>query len=586
MMTNSESPTPDLHVLLRQYWHHDKFRPKQEEIIRSVLAGRDTLALLPTGGGKSLCFQLPAMALPGLCLVVSPLVALMKDQTDGLRKKNITAFSLNSGMSRKEVINTLQLAAGSNCKFLYVSPERLETALFLEYLPSLNVSMIAVDEAHCVSQWGYDFRPPYLRIAALREILPDVPILALTASATPAVLDDILEKLHMKDAAVFRLPFTRPNLSYSVFTVPSKQQKIAEILDKVTGSAIVYCKTRKATRDISEALIRQGIPAVAYHAGLTRDERTQRQEDWLKDRVRVIVSTNAFGMGIDKAAVRAVIHADVPESIENYYQESGRAGRDGEKAYAVLLAAEGETVKLEAMPDARFPTLEKIRPIYQHLMNYLQLPSGSGGGTYFDFDVTRFTDVFNLETPAAMSVLKVLEQENLLSFQQQVYIPAKVQFIIGKETLYDFQNDHPDLEPIIEGLLRSYEGIFDQPVSIRERQLSWNLHITSAQLIAGLEKLHSFRIIEYVPLKESPQLYFLRDRPAAEEFYIDPVSYRERKEVYANRIRAMIRYLGLSSECRSRHLAFYFGDKDAVDCGICDNCLRRRPKESAPVRRR
>jgi ATP-dependent DNA helicase RecQ len=586
-MENPQSIIPDLLALLRRYWRYSSFRPRQEEIIRSVLAGKDTLALLPTGGGKSLCFQVPAMALPGLCLVVSPLVALMKDQTDSLRKKGITAFSLHSGMSRKDVINTLQLAAGSNCKFLYVSPERLETSLFAEYLSSLNVSLIAVDEAHCVSQWGYDFRPPYLRIAALREGLPGVPVLALTASATPSVLDDILEKLEMKEAAVFRLPFTRPNLSYSVFTVGNKQQKITEILSKVAGSAIVYCKTRKATRDISEGLVRQGIPAVAYHAGLPQEERMQRQEDWLKDRVRVIVSTNAFGMGIDKAAVRAVIHADTPESVENYYQESGRAGRDGQKAYAVLLATDGEAARLEALPETRFPTLDKIRPVYQHLMNYLQLPAGSGEGNYYDFDLLRFTDHFDLDMPAVMNVLKVLEQEGMISFQQQVFLPARARFITGKETLYDFEKDHPELEPLIHALLRTYEGIFDQPVAIRELYLARQLRVPPAQLNAELVQLHALRIIEYTAVRESPQIYFFRDRVAAEELYIDPVSYRERKENYATRIRVMIRYLGLRDECRSRYLAYYFGDKDAGDCGICDNCLQRaRPKETPSPRRR
>jgi ATP-dependent DNA helicase RecQ len=408
-------------------------------------------------------------------------------------------------------------------------------------------------------------------------------MLGLTASATPVVLEDIADKLEMRAPAVFRLPFTRPNLSYSVFSVGNKLQKMAEILSKVAGSAIVYCRTRRSTRDISEGLVRQGIPAVAYHAGLSQDERVTRQEDWLKDRVRVIVSTNAFGMGIDKAGVRAVIHADVPESVENYYQESGRAGRDGQKAYAVLLAENGEAVRLESMPDARFPTLDKIRPVYQHLMNYLQLPAGSGEGNYYDFDLTGFAARFGLEMSAVVNVLKVLEQEGIFSWQQQVFLPARARFCVGKETLYDFERDHPELEPLIHGLLRGYEGIFDQSVAIRERQVAWQLHISQAQLAAQLEQLNAFRIIDYTPLKESPQLYFFRDRVATEELYIDPVSYREKKEVYATRIRAMIRYLGLGAgECRSRYLARYFGDKDAGDCGICDNCLAARKGSASP----
>ncbi len=584
-----DQPQPsetELLRLLKTWWHHTAFRPQQEEIIRSVLSGTDTLALLPTGGGKSLCFQVPAMAKPGLCLVVSPLIALMKDQTDSLRKKNITAFALHSGLNRKEVVNILQTASRSNCKFLYVSPERLETSLFTDYLSSLDVSMIAIDEAHCVSQWGYDFRPPYLRIAALRETLPGIPLLALTASATPAVMDDIIEKLGMKKPAVFRQPFTRPNLSYSFFAVENKGPKMAEILGKVPGSAIVYCKTRKATRDISEWLVRQGISSAAYHAGLTQEERMTRQDDWLKDRIRVIVSTNAFGMGIDKAGVRTVIHADAPDSIENYYQESGRAGRDGEKAYAVLLAAPTDGARLEGMPERRFPPLEQIRPVYQHLMNFLQLPAGAGEGLYFDFDLTRFVNQFELEMQAVTTTLSVLEQENLLSYQQQVFLPAKLQFTTDKENLYEFEKERPVWQPLIHALLRTYEGVFEQPVAIREKQLAYITRATPQQVMQGLERLQSLGIVEYTPPKDSPQLYFFRNRPEAEVLYIDPVRYRERKEQYAIRIRAMLRYLQLSEECRSRYLANYFGDKTAGDCGICDNCLRRSRSQDMPAGRR
>jgi ATP-dependent DNA helicase RecQ len=571
------STPPDLLSLLRQYWRYDSFRPQQQEIIRSVLEGKDTVALLPTGGGKSLCFQVPAMAQPGLCLVISPLIALMKDQTDSLRRKNITAFSLQAGMARKEVAGILRLASDSNCKFLYVSPERLETSLFAEYLPSLKIGLVAVDEAHCVSQWGYDFRPPYLRIAALREQLPGIPVLALTASATADVLEDITDKLGLKDPAVFRQPFVRPNLSYSFFRGANKIRKITEILTKVPGSSIVYCKTRQATRDISEWLLRQGIPAAAYHAGVPYEERTQRQEDWLKDRLRVIVGTSAFGMGIDKASVRTVIHADVPASVEEYYQESGRAGRDGQKAYAVLLADATETTRLEALPDARFPPIDQIRPGYQHLMNYLQLPAGAGEGQYFDFDLTGFASRFGLTVPMALTMLKVLEQEGLLSFQQQVFLPARMQFIAGRDALNEFAGAHPELESVIHSLLRTHEGIMDMPVTVRDRQLSWLTRKEPAQLAAEFSRLEAFHLIDYTPAKESPQLYFFRDRPAAEELYIDPLRHRERKERYASRIRAMLRYLRLEDQCRGRFLAQYFGDKDAADCGICDVCLRGRP---------
>ena len=572
----------ELRALLRQHWHYDNFRPQQEEIIRSVLAHKDTLALLPTGGGKSLCFQLPALAMPGLCLVISPLVSLMKDQTDSLRRRNITAFALSAAMNRREVMNTLQTAANSNCKLLYVSPERLETKLFLEYLPSLNVSMIAVDEAHCVSQWGYDFRPPYLRIAALRAQLPDAPILALTASATTEVLEDIKVKLELSDPVLFRQPFTRPNLSYSLFRVDNKIRKITEILTSVPGSSIIYCRTRQATREISDWLVRQGISAASYHAGLSQEERVQRQENWIKDRLRVIVGTNAFGMGIDKAAVRTVIHADAPDAVENYYQEAGRAGRDGQKAYAILLAGDAETSRLEGMPAFRFPPVDQIRPVYQQLMNYLQLPTGSGEGQYFDFDLTSFTNRFELSMPAVINVFKVLEQEDLLSFQQQVYLPARLQFTTGKEALFEFGRDHPASELLIHTLLRNFPGIMDVPVSIREKQLAHLTHQEPAAVAAALAELQAYHLVDYMPAKDTPQLYFFRDRPAAEELYIDPVQYRERKEQYATRIRAMLRYLRLEEECRSRYLAHYFGDKDAGDCGICDNCLKRRGAGSGP----
>ncbi|HVU56896.1 MAG TPA: ATP-dependent DNA helicase RecQ [Puia sp.] len=559
--------------ILKQYWNHDSFRPLQEDIIQSVLAGKDTLALLPTGGGKSLCFQVPAMARPGLCLVVSPLISLMKDQTDRLRRKGITAFALYAGMSRKDVLNIFQVAGDSNCKFLYVSPERLETALFLEYLPSLPINLIAVDEAHCVSQWGYDFRPPYLRIAALREQV-EAPVLALTASATPEVMKDIADKLQLRQPAVFRSSFTRANLSYSYFSTDAKVQKAADILQKVPGSSIIYCNTRRASKEISEQLNRLSIPAGAYHAGLSREERNTIQDAWIKDRQRVIVATNAFGMGIDKPDVRTVIHFHPPESVENYYQEAGRAGRDGAKAYAILLSDGQDRVRLKALPDTRYPPMEKIWPVYQQLMNFLQLPVGSGEGNYYDFDLARFTEVFSIDTTTTLNVIKTLEQEGLMSYQQQVFLPSSLRFTTAKQALYDFEHDHPALQPLIHTLLRTYEGIFERPTPIKEKQLAFLTGKDISQVTKELLQLQSFHLVDYTPQKDTPQVYFSRERPAAEDLYIDPVGHRLRKEQYAARIHSMMRYMDLSLECRSRWLANYFGDREAKDCGICDNCRK------------
>jgi ATP-dependent DNA helicase RecQ len=562
--------------ILRQYWRHDAWRPLQEEIVSSVLDGKDTVALLPTGGGKSICFQVPALARPGLCLVITPLIALMKDQVDQLRRKNITAFALSSGMNRATLINTLKVATDSNCKFLYVSPERLETQAFTEHLASLKISMVAVDEAHCVSQWGYDFRPAYLRIVALREQLPGVPLLALTASATPEVLEDITARLGLRQPLVYRGSFSRPNLSYSVFKVGSKIRKIVEVLQKVEGSGIVYCKTRKATETLAAALNSQSISAGAYHAGLPHDERARLQGDWLKDRLRVMVSTTAFGMGIDKAAVRTVIHAGIPDAVESYYQEAGRAGRDGTKAYAVLVYEEQEPAGLLAMPDIRFPATQTVRQVYQGVMNYLQMPAGIGEGNYYDFDVEGFIDKFGANRSEVLNSIKTLEQEGLLSFQQQVFLPARVQFVTGKEALVDLERAHPELQPLIDHLLRGYEGIFDQPMPVYERTVAHALGKELPAIRAGLQQLQAWQIIDYSPQKESPQLYFFRDRPKAEDLYIDPVQYRMRKERYATRIRTMLGYLDLRAGCRSRYLARYFGDGAATDCGVCDNCLAAR----------
>jgi len=531
---------------------------------------------MPTGGGKSLCFQVPAMAKEGLCLVISPLIALMKDQVDNLRKKGITAFAIYSGMGRKEVINILKLATNSNCKFLYVSPERLETKLFLEYLPALDINLIAVDEAHCISQWGYDFRPPYRRIAALREELPGIPILALTASATPVVQKDICEKLDFKNPAIFTRSFERPNLSYSVFTVDSKINKITEILQKVNGSSIVYCKSRKRTKEISDLLNMHGIKADFYHAGLPQDVRTSKQAGWINNSVRTIVCTNAFGMGIDKPDVRVVVHADVPDCLENYYQEAGRAGRDEKKSYAVLLYDHKELDELQQLPDIRFPTLENIKLVYEAMMNYLQIPSGLGEGNYYNFDLTDFVRKFKLDINLAIYAIKALEQEGWFSYSDQIFLPARIQFVTNKSWLYQFENDHPQLEPIIKTLLRTYEGIFDMPVSIHEKNIAYLLRRDEAEIIPDLKRLHANAIIEYIPRKDSPQLYLMLNRVNATTLRFDLTSYEKRKQQYIERIKMMREYIHAGKQCRSQYIAAYFGDSQSKPCGICDNCLQQK----------
>ncbi|TMI69959.1 MAG: RecQ family ATP-dependent DNA helicase [Bacteroidetes bacterium] len=584
--STSDNQRRAIHTILKQYWGFESFRPLQEDIILSVLSGRDTLALMPTGGGKSLCYQVPALTREGMCLVISPLIALMKDQVENLRKRNITAYAIYSGMTRQEVIHTLKTVINSNCRFLYVSPERLETALFKEYLPGMHVNLVAVDEAHCISQWGYDFRPPYLRIAALREELPGIPVLALTASATKEVQDDICNKLtylpsnpnknSLHDWKVFRQSFERANLSYSVFKVDSRINKIIEILSKVPGSGIVYCKSRRRTKEISELLQLQNISADFYHAGLGQQERSRKQEEWIANTTRVIVCTNAFGMGIDKPDVRTVIHADVPDCLENYYQEAGRAGRDGKRSYAVLLYDEHELRELEQLPSLRFPSLDDIKQVYQSIANYLRVPAGDGEGQYFDFDISDFLKKFKLNSYTVLYALKALEQEGWLSFNEQVFLPARVNFTTGKNQLYEFEKNYPLLEPVIKTLLRAYEGIFDYPSPISEMMIARLLREDVEKVKEQLRQLNQYGIIEYQQQKDTPQLFFLKSRSRVEDLSINKPGYAARKEKLASRIREMIQFIGTTNQCRSKMIGVYFGDESMNDCGICDNCLRKK----------
>ncbi len=565
-----------IHEILKEYWGYDTFRPLQEDIINAVLRGNDTLALLPTGGGKSICFQVPALAKDGLCLVISPLIALMKDQVQNLKTKGIPALSIFSGMSFLEVKKTLQNAVHGNYKFLYVSPERLETNLFLEYLPAMNINLIAVDEAHCISQWGYDFRPPYIRIAQLREYLQQTPILALTASATVTVQNDICEKLiFSKKQQRFQQSFERPNLSYSVFNVTGKQNKLLEILNNVKGSAIVYCKSRRHTKDIADLLLLNKINASYYHAGLTTEERNKRQEDWINNTTRVMACTNAFGMGIDKPNVRVVIHYDVPDCLENYYQEAGRAGRDGKRAYAVLLYNSKELEDLKLQSGIRYPAKEEIKKVYTAIMNYLQIAAGSGEGISFDVDLAAFTTAFKINILTATYAIKTLEQEEIIRYNEVFFKPSTLVFNCYKDQLNDFENQYPQLEAVIKGLLRSYEGIFDFPATIYETQLAKFIQKKLPELIKELQQLNKLGIVEYSPRKDKPQITLLQNRMYADSFVINLTDYLQRKQNFEKRIESIYKYIQQTNTCRSQLIASYFNDLTIKKCGICDNCINQ-----------
>jgi ATP-dependent DNA helicase RecQ len=565
----------DLASILKKYWGHEEFRPLQKEIIQSILDGKDTLAILPTGGGKSVCFQVPALAQDGICLVISPLIALMKDQVENLRKRDIPALLVHSGMKRADLIQTLKNATHEYFKFLYVSPERLETSLFNEYLPALNVNLIAVDEAHCISQWGYDFRPSYLRIAELREELPGVPVLALTASATEEVQKDICEKLEFKKKHIFRQSFERKNLSYSVFKVDSKLAKLVDIVTKVKGSAIVYCRTRKRTNEIVKLLQMHSVSCNNYHAGLKQEERNQRQKEWVDGKMRVIVCTNAFGMGIDKPDVRLVVHVDIPDCLENYYQEAGRAGRDGKKAYAVLLYDEKDIHELNELHSIRFPSMEQIRKVYAALTNFLQIPAYAGEYRSFTFHFNEFIKNFKLNSNEALYSLKALETDGWMDFNEKSFSPATLVFTTSKRELAEFEQQYPEHEPLLTTILRSYGGVFDFPAFISEKQLAKLVKKEEVDIKQQLKIITSFAIISYTPQNEEPQIIFKKNRVPVDDLRINLTLYNKRKESFIRRVQTIIEY-AKGDGCRAGFINSYFGDDRTGDCGICDNCLNKK----------
>jgi ATP-dependent DNA helicase RecQ len=561
--------------ILKQYWGYDAFRPLQEEIVESILSSRDTLALLPTGGGKSVCFQVPAMAMDGICLVISPLIALMKDQVENLKKKGIPALCLFSGMPYREIVHTLREAAFGQHKFLYCSPERVQSSLFLEYLPAMNISFIAVDEAHCISQWGYDFRPSYLNLAKLRDHKPSLPVLALTASATPEVRDDIMKQLRFRNGAIFSGSFARANLAYHVVQTDSRIHTLVKLAKRSSGSGIVYCKSRKRTQEIADLLKQEKISADFYHAGLPQETRNEKQESWIRGHTRIIVCTNAFGMGIDKPDVRVVLHLDCPDSLEHYYQEAGRAGRDGALAHAVLLADANTAEELKALPASRYPTMAVIRKIYQALGDYFQIAAGTGEDRYFDFDLTEFTKRFSLDIFETMYAMQALEQEDIISLTEQMFLPSMVQFTTNRETIEFTENRYPQTEPLIKSLLRTYSGIWDQPTGISEKQLAKILRKNENEIKASLKFLSDLAVIEYTPRKETPQVRYLQNRVKSDDLYINQEKYLARKKAFTKRVIAMAGYVNGKDVCLTRYICDYFGDTVAADCGICDNCIRK-----------
>jgi ATP-dependent DNA helicase RecQ len=562
--------------ILRLYWGHEAFRPLQEEIISSVLEGHDTLALLPTGGGKSICFQVPALvAIEGICIVISPLIALMKDQVFNLQRRGIQAEFIFSGMPAKAIDRIFDNCVYGKVKFLYLSPERLTTDIAKARIAKMKVNLIAVDEAHCVSQWGYDFRPPYLLIPALRQLLPGVPLLALTATATPDVVVDIQEKLEFKKPKVFQKSFHRSNLAYVVRETEGKEEKLVEILQKVPGSAVVYARNRKKTQDYARLLIQKGISADYYHAGLPPETRSQKQEAWISGNIRVMVSTNAFGMGIDKPDVRVVVHMELPDSLEAYFQEAGRAGRDEKKAFAVLLYNGVDKKNLLHQFELSFPPIPQVRQVYRALGSYYQLAIGSAKGESFDFDIVRFCEIFKLELPKTYSCLKILEQSGWITLSDAVFTPSALLILTDKEALYDYMLRNPRLDPVLKAILRSSQGAFHHHVQFREEQLSGFLKISREDLVKSLQLMHMEGIIDYRPRKDQPQLCFLEERVDPGNLTFDMERYHFLRNRAYQRILGAINYAEVA-HCRSQTLLSYFGEKESSACGVCDYCLERK----------
>lgn len=567
--------------ILKQYWGYDRFRGIQEDIIDSISKNKDTLGLMPTGGGKSITFQVPALAKEGMCLVITPLIALMKDQVQNLKKRGIKALAIYSGMSRQDIIITLENCIFGNYKFLYISPERLDTELFRTKLQKMHISMITVDESHCISQWGYDFRPAYLKIAEIRELLPDVPVLALTATATPEVVKDIQARLHFRHKNVFRMSFERNNLAYIVRKTENKTAELLHILRSMPGSAIIYARNRRRTKEITELLNNEHITADFYHAGLDDATKDIRQHRWQSGESRVMVATNAFGMGIDKPDVRIVIHMDLPDSIEAYFQEAGRAGRDGQKAYAVILYAKSDKTTLHKRILDTFPEKEYIRDVYEHLQYYYQMAMGDGLDCVREFNIEDFCCKFKYFPVPVDSALRILTQAGYLEYTAEQDSTSRILFTIRRDELYRLREMGEDMDRLIQAVLRSYTGVFTDYTYINEASLAICTGLTRRQIYEMLVHLAKLRIVSYIPHKKTPYIIYTRERVEAQRIHISPEVYEHRKARYETRINAMLDYVTNDTVCRSRMLLDYFGERNEHNCGQCDTCISLRSKPGA-----
>ncbi len=562
--------------ILHEYWGYPDFRGIQREIIESIGSGKDTLGLMPTGGGKSLTFQVPALAQKGVCIVISPLISLMKDQVDHLRQKNIGAAAIYSGMRRDDIVATLENCIFGGIKILYISPERVGSDLFKAKLLHMRVSFITVDEAHCISQWGYDFRPSYLQISEIRKLVPDAPVLALTATATPEVITDIQKQLGFEKENVFRMSFERKNLAYVVRRTESKEAEAVHILQSVSGSAIVYVRSRRRTKQVAELLHNNGISATWYHAGLEPAEKAQRQEDWQNDKIRVIVATNAFGMGIDKPDVRLVIHPDAPSSIEAYFQEAGRAGRDGKKSYAVLLWNSGDERKLNKRIDDTFPPKDDIRDVYEHLAYFFQVGVNSGAGSTFEFNIDKFSRTFHFFPIRVNSALVILQRAGYIFYDPNPENLSRVKFLLTRNELYRLENQPYSEDAVITSLLRNYGGLFVDYVYIDESFVAKDSGLSRDEVYMALKALNHKRIINFIPRKNTPLVRYAVDRVDGTDVVLSEDVYDKRKKQFAKRIASVLEYLKNESVCRSRQLLAYFGETKSKDCGQCDVCISHK----------